>query len=52
MPQKSHDRDPATPSPVPQEQDDELETAEEDDDFEDADLDDETGADEEEELEE
>lgn len=51
MPQKSNDRDPMGTSPVPQDQQDELEMAEEDD-FEEDDPDDETSDDEEEELEE
>jgi hypothetical protein len=51
MPQKSNDQDQRAASPIPQEQDDELEMAEEDDEFEDdEDVDDEVGADEEDET--
>ena len=49
MPQKSDDRDQFATSPVPQEQDDELEMAEDDDDFEEDDVDEEMGDNEEEE---
>ena len=52
MPQKSNTRDQPV-SPIPQEQDDELEMAEDHDDFEDnEDFDDEAGADEGEDVEE
>lgn len=45
MPQKSNDRDPLAASPVPQDQDDELEMADDDEDVDDEDdVDDETEA--------
>jgi len=51
MPHKSNDQDKSAASPIPQDQDDELEMAEDEEDFEeDEDLDEETGADEEDEA--
>jgi hypothetical protein len=54
MPQKSNDRDQGAASPVPQENEDELEMAEDDDEFEDEDeeFNDEAGAVEDEDVEE
>ena len=51
MPHESNDQDKSAASPIPQDQDDELEMAEEDEVFEEVeDLDEETGADEEDEA--
>jgi hypothetical protein len=53
MPQKSNERDQRTTSPVPQDHDDELETAEDEEDFEeDEEFDDEAVVEEDEDLDE
>ncbi len=52
MPVKSTDQDQYSASPVPQEQDDELEMADDDAEFDDEDFDDEAGANENNDVEE